>query len=426
MLKIGIKVTIVSFVTVFPAVSRMGSIRRANLVYSFLLKLGSKYANDPFALSSAIFMYAELGCLDFARIVVYLSLERNTEVWNTMIVGYVQNNSPVEAINLFLEALESERPVLDEVTFLSALTAASQFQRLDFAQQLHAYLMKNFAASHIMMRMPIIGPDIAAELPITVISTLNQGSRSPFPTSMDFYLVLSTLLLGQTFGLCVQMQSALVNDPSAAVDYIKWSPTSFLKIGCGISRDHWHLHPILSLYSSSTDGNTKLWKYRNPGVECIFEATAGGRTGVAFSRDGRRENGLGRSYNGLQTPSSGNVQFDTTKNRFLAAGDNHVIKFWEMDSDNILINYKYLMSTDGHLFYNFNFWNLKAIPLVRFNMVRTLLAASTRSNEINQLLVSLQAYKTPSSIALLGSVPYIMSLQAYKGFGSKPNPLFTI
>ncbi|KAH7840619.1 hypothetical protein Vadar_019279 [Vaccinium darrowii] len=67
-----------------------------------------------------------------------------------MIGGYVQNNCTVEAINLFFEALELERPVLDEVTFLSALTAASQFQRLDFAQQLHAYLMKDSAASHIM------------------------------------------------------------------------------------------------------------------------------------------------------------------------------------------------------------------------------------------------------------------------------------
>ncbi|KAG5562868.1 hypothetical protein RHGRI_005560 [Rhododendron griersonianum] len=126
-------------------ISWMGSVRRANLLYGFLLKLGSKYANDQFALSSAIFMYAELGCLDLSRNVFYQSLERNTEVWNTMIGGYVQKNSPVEAINLFLKALASEQTILDEVTFLSALTAASQLQRLDFAQQLHAYLMKNSA-----------------------------------------------------------------------------------------------------------------------------------------------------------------------------------------------------------------------------------------------------------------------------------------
>ncbi|XP_058203312.1 pentatricopeptide repeat-containing protein At3g22150, chloroplastic [Rhododendron vialii] len=156
MMKIGIKVTVVSFVNVFPAVSRMGSVRRADLLYGFLLKLGSKYANDPFALSSVIFMYADLGCLDLARNVFDQSLERNTEVWNTMIGGYVQKNNPVEAINLFLKALASEQTILDEVTFLSALTAASQLQRLDFAQQLHAYLMKNSAVSHIMILNALI------------------------------------------------------------------------------------------------------------------------------------------------------------------------------------------------------------------------------------------------------------------------------
>ena len=30
------------------------------------------------------------------------------------------------------------------------------------------------------------------------------------------------------------------------------------------------------------------------------------------------------------------VQFDTTRNRFLAAGDEFQIKFWDMDSTNIL------------------------------------------------------------------------------------------
>ncbi|XP_058203063.1 pentatricopeptide repeat-containing protein At5g16860-like [Rhododendron vialii] len=65
-------------------------------------------------------------------------------------------NSPVEAINLFLKALASEQTILDEVTFLSALTAASQLQRLDFAQQLHAYLMKNSAVSHIMILNALI------------------------------------------------------------------------------------------------------------------------------------------------------------------------------------------------------------------------------------------------------------------------------
>lgn len=108
------------------------------------------------------------------------------------------------------------------------------------------------------------------------------------------------------------------------------------------------------------------------------------KTVITNFSNGLREDGLGRSYNGLQMPSDDNVQFDTTKNCFLAAGGNHVIKFWEMDRDNLLTN----CDARG---------GLPVIPLVCFNKDGTLLAASRRSNEIKILdtILSLQAY--PSS-----------------------------
>jgi hypothetical protein len=43
-----------------------------------------------------------------------------------------------------------------------------------------------------------------------------------------------------------------------------------------------------------------------------------------------------RIYQGFYKRSLGIVQFDTTKNRFLAVGDDHSVKFWEMDNVNLL------------------------------------------------------------------------------------------
>lgn len=59
-----------------------------------------------------------------------------------------------------------------------------------------------------------------------------------------------------------------------------------------------------------------------------------------------------RTYQGFNKRSLGVVQFDTAKNRFLAAGDDYSIKFWDME------NPVPLMSVDaegglpvsGHLF----------------------------------------------------------------------------
>lgn len=48
------------------------------------------------------------------------------------------------------------------------------------------------------------------------------------------------------------------------------------------------------------------------------------------------EGAVKRTYHGVGKRSVGVVQFDTTKNRFLAAGDEFQIKFWDMDHVNIL------------------------------------------------------------------------------------------
>ncbi|XP_057956483.1 pentatricopeptide repeat-containing protein At3g22150, chloroplastic [Malania oleifera] len=156
MMNLGIKPTVVSFVNVFSAVSRIRDHKNANVLYGMLLKLGSEYVNDMFSVSSAIFMFAELGSLDFARIIFNRCLERNTEVWNTMISAYIQNSCHVEAMDLFLQAMESEQTVLDDVTILSALTAISQLQQLDLGQQLHAYIIKNSIALSVTTLNAII------------------------------------------------------------------------------------------------------------------------------------------------------------------------------------------------------------------------------------------------------------------------------
>lgn len=43
-----------------------------------------------------------------------------------------------------------------------------------------------------------------------------------------------------------------------------------------------------------------------------------------------------RTYLGLNKRSLGIVQFDSTKNRFLAVGDEYTIKVWDMDNPNLL------------------------------------------------------------------------------------------
>lgn len=58
------------------------------------------------------------------------------------------------------------------------------------------------------------------------------------------------------------------------------------------------------------------------------------------------EGAIKRTYNGFRKKSStGVVQFDTTQNHFLAAGEDSQIKFWDMDNNGLLTS----IDADGGL-----------------------------------------------------------------------------
>jgi WD40 repeat protein len=53
------------------------------------------------------------------------------------------------------------------------------------------------------------------------------------------------------------------------------------------------------------------------------------------------EGSVKRSFLGFRKKSAGVVQFDTTQNHFLAAGDDGQIKFWDME------NISFITTTDA-------------------------------------------------------------------------------
>ncbi|KAL6843859.1 hypothetical protein ACP4OV_026430 [Aristida adscensionis] len=141
MLEDGVRPTPVSFVNVFPAAASDDP-SWPFVLYGLLVKHGVEYVNDLFVVSSAIAMFSELGDVQSAWRVFERAAKKNTEVWNTMITGFVQNGKFSEAMDIFIRLLESREVPLDVVTFLSALTAVSQSQDGRLGQQLHGYLMK--------------------------------------------------------------------------------------------------------------------------------------------------------------------------------------------------------------------------------------------------------------------------------------------
>ncbi|XP_077244772.1 protein TOPLESS-RELATED PROTEIN 2-like isoform X2 [Tasmannia lanceolata] len=153
-----------------------------------------------------------------------------------------------------------------------------------------------------------------------------------------------------------------------------------------------HKEAIQFIFSTAIDGKIKAWLYDCLGSRVDYDAPGLWCTTMAYSADGTRlfscgtskdgdsylvewnesEGAIKRTYSGLRKHSFGVVQFDTTRSRFLAAGDEYQIKFWDMDNINMLT----ATDADG---------GLQGSPRLRFNKEGSLLAVTTNDNGIKIL-----------------------------------------
>ncbi|XP_020688371.1 protein TPR3-like isoform X2 [Dendrobium catenatum] len=168
---------------------------------------------------------------------------------------------------------------------------------------------------------------------------------------------------------------------------------------CTHSKENIHF-----IFSTSLDGKIKAWLYDNGGSRVDYIAPGHCCTSMAYSADGTRlfscasskdgdtyivewnesEGSVKRKYSGFCKRSIGVVQFDTTKSRFLAAGDEFMIKFWDMDNTNLLTT----TDADG---------GLPASPRIRFNSLGSLLAVSTSDNCI-KILANVEGFQLLRSL----------------------------
>lgn len=169
------------------------------------------------------------------------------------------------------------------------------------------------------------------------------------------------------------------------------------------------------VFSASVDGKIKLWLYDALGARVDLDAPGLGCTRMAYSSDGKRlfscgtskdgqsfliewnenEGTTQRVYQGLGRCPSSVVQF-TTKNQILAAADNHMIKFWDMDNVELLET----NDADG---------GLPANPNICFNKEGTLLSVSANQNRIKILATDYGLQLLQTSANCSGDASWILS-----------------
>ncbi|THU71725.1 hypothetical protein C4D60_Mb04t04510 [Musa balbisiana] len=248
------------------------------------------------------------------------------------------------------------------------------------------------------------------DIPKTVIRTLNQGVAFSKHIVQTYAFSLSGELK-QQFEIDAHVGG--VNDiafshPKKSLSIITCGDDKTIKVWDAITGQkqytfEGHEAPVYSvcphykesiqfIFSTAIDGKINAWLYDCLGSRVDYDAPGHSCTTMAYSTDGTRlfscgtskdgdshlvewnetEGAIKRTYSGFRKHSLGVVQFDTTRNRLLAAGDEFMIKFWDMDNTNVLIT----TDADG---------GLPASPRLRFNREGSLLAVTTSDNGIKIL-----------------------------------------
>ncbi|KAG4911286.1 hypothetical protein JHK87_057402 [Glycine soja] len=281
----------------------------------------------------------------------------------------------------------------------------------------------------------------------------NNGEISLWELSLREKLVSKPFKIWDVSACSLPFQAAAVKDAPISVSRVTWSPDGSF-VGIAFTKHLIHLyaytgpneltqrievdahvggvndlsfaHPnkqmcivtcgddklIKFIFSTAIDGKIKAWLYDNMGSRVDYDAPGHWCTTMLYSADGTRlfscgtskdgesflvewnesEGAIKRTYNGFRKKSTGVVQFDTTQNRFLAAGEDGQVKFWDMDNINLLIS----SDADG---------GLQSLPRLRFNKEGNILAVTTVDNGFKILanasgLRSLRTIETPAFEAL--------------------------
>ncbi|XP_047063114.1 pentatricopeptide repeat-containing protein At2g03380, mitochondrial [Lolium rigidum] len=122
------------------ACTMLRSLHQGRWIHGSLLKHGVVFIN-PFVAAAMLDMYVKCGEVEDARRVFDDLTSVDLVLWTTMIVGYTQNGSPIDALLLFVNEKFS-RIVPNSVTIATVLSASAQLRNLSLGRSIHGISVK--------------------------------------------------------------------------------------------------------------------------------------------------------------------------------------------------------------------------------------------------------------------------------------------
>ncbi|KAF2299394.1 hypothetical protein GH714_031820 [Hevea brasiliensis] len=136
-----IKPNIGSILNVLGALSNLKDKKQGRCVHGYVLRQGF-HLNVEVA-NQIIHMYANCGCISYARQVFNQLRNRDLVSWTSMMRGYIQHGQANESIDLF-RLIQREKVEHDSVALTILLQAFCQLGHLSLAKEVHCHLYRAF------------------------------------------------------------------------------------------------------------------------------------------------------------------------------------------------------------------------------------------------------------------------------------------
>ncbi|VAI83616.1 unnamed protein product [Triticum turgidum subsp. durum] len=125
--------------SVLTACTMLSSLHQGRWVHGSVIKHGMVF--NPFVTAAMLDMYVKCGQLEDARRLFDELGFVDLVLWTTMIVGYTQNGSPLDALLLFA-GKKFVRIVPNSVTIATVLSASAQLRNLSLGRLIHGMSVK--------------------------------------------------------------------------------------------------------------------------------------------------------------------------------------------------------------------------------------------------------------------------------------------
>lgn len=129
---IGLLPNSVSFLNLFPAVSKLSDVKSCTSVHGYVFK--RQFSNS--VMNGLIDAYSKCNNIDYARRIFNMMSGRDDVCWGTMMAGYVYNGGFCEVLELF-DQMKREKIMLNKVSAVSAILAATELRDIEKGKEIH-------------------------------------------------------------------------------------------------------------------------------------------------------------------------------------------------------------------------------------------------------------------------------------------------